>query len=214
MRNLVLAITTMFILNVVVAQQKTELNLPKRNTLYFEVFGQGLYNSFAFDRLYKIDKKIKTSFTAGLTIIPSNELFVLALPLSYNFIFGKNNHHLELGFGITPMLLRSTYNAETSFTDISGTSYNEKFIGHSTNYYLYPTPKIGYRFQKANGGFFFRITLTPPIAGINKEGTIKGGSTNYSHNNNKVEYFKSAAIYDGYKIFPWAGISFGYTLMK
>ena len=67
----------------------------KRNSIYFEAFGQGLYNSFSFDRLYNTDKKVKTSFSSGLTIIPHPELFVLGVPISYNFIFGQKNNHLE-----------------------------------------------------------------------------------------------------------------------
>jgi len=80
--------------------------IVKRNTFYFEAFGQGLYDSFSYDRLYRTSKKIKTSITAGLTLIPTKELFVLGAPISYNFLFGQKNHHLELGVGFTVLRIK------------------------------------------------------------------------------------------------------------
>ncbi|MDI1354965.1 MAG: hypothetical protein PSX36_08605 [bacterium] len=184
----------------------------KRNSIYFEVFGQGLYNSFSFDRLYNIDKKIKTSFTAGLTIIPHPELFVLAAPISYNFIFGQKNHHVEFGIGFTAMYLRQgRISASEGYIDNNGILQTNDFVGHSNDFYSFFTPKVGYRFQKSAGGIFFRATLTPPIAGVNKIGGVKGGK--YNSDWSYTEYFTGAAFF-GYRAFPWAGLSIGWTLKK
>ncbi len=193
-------------------QAESKAVLPKRNTVYFEVFGQGLYNSFSYDRLYRLDKKVKTSFTAGLTLIPARELFVLGAPVSYNFIFGQKNHHLELGLGFTLMYLREgRVNASEGYTDQNGVNQTYNYLGHSNNFYSFFTPKIGYRFQKPTGGFFMRVALTPPIAGINRLGGMKGGKYD-TGDWTETQYFSSAAFFESYKIFPWAGISFGYTL--
>jgi hypothetical protein len=184
----------------------------KRNSIYFEAFGQGLYNSFSFDRLYNVEKKIKTSFSAGLTYVPLPELFVLAAPFSYNYIVGQKNHHLELGVGFTAMYLRQgRINASEEYTDNNGLSHTNNFMGHSTDFYTYFTPKIGYRFQKPGGGLFVRATLTPPIAGINRIGSLKGGNTTSDWSS--TEYFTSAAFF-GYRVYPWAGASIGWTLKK
>lgn len=192
------------------SQSEGEIDI-KRNSIYVEAFGQGLYNSFSFDRIYSLDKKIKTSFTAGITLIPSLELAVLALPISYNYLFGQNNHHLELGIGITPMYLRSgNIQASIGYYDENGESQSEEFIGHSTDFYSYFTPKIGYRFQKSDGGIFMRATFTPPVAGYNRIGSIKGGEIKSGFKGYN-EVFSSAAFFGG-KVFPWAGISVGWTM--
>jgi len=184
----------------------------KRNSIYFEAFGQGLYNSFSFDRLYHVDKKIKTSISVGLTIIPHPELFVLGAPVSYNFLFGQKNHHLELGIGFTAMYLRKgRISASEGYVDNNGTLQTNNFVGHSNDFYSFFTPKIGYRFQKPTGGIFFRATLTPPIAGINKIGGVKGGK--YNSDRSYTEYFTRAAFF-GYRAFPWAGLSIGWTMKK
>ena len=184
--------------------------IVKRNTVYFEAFGQGLYNSFSYDRLYRTDKKIKTSITAGLTLIPTKELFVLGAPISYNFLFGQKNHHLELGVGFTILRINmGKIDYTESYPNNQGVEVTNTFIGSETDYYSYFTPKIGYRFQKPNGGMFFRVTLTPPVAGINRIGSINE-SKYYHHVSN--QYFYSAPFFEPYKIYPWAGLSIGYTL--
>ena len=207
-------IQTIVFLSPIIAfgQENVKATELKRNSIYLEAFGQGLYNSFSFDRLYNVDKKIKTSFSAGLTIIPVPELFVLGVPVSYNYLFGKKNHHLELGFGFTAMYLRQgRIIAAEGYIDNNGLSQTNNFVGHSNEFYSFFTPKIGYRFQKPSGGLFLRLTLTPPIAGINKIGDVKGGK--YNSGWTYTEYFTSAAFF-GYRVFPWAGFSIGWTLKK
>lgn len=190
---------------------QTEANLTiKRNTIYIEAFGQGLYNSLSFDRLLTVDKKVNRSFSGGLTLIPSGGLTVLALPVSYNFIFGQKNHHLELGIGFTPMYLREgKIDASRSFYDENGGLQTESYIGHANNFYSYFTPKIGYRYQQSDGGLFLRVTLTPPVAGFNRLGPTKGGKTTSGFGAYN-EVFSSAAFFDS-RVFPWAGFSVGWT---
>lgn len=184
----------------------------KRNSIYGEVFGQGLYNSISFDRLYHTERKVKTSLSAGITFLPLSYMVAVATPVSYNYIFGQKNHHLELGLGFTPMYFRSKQiEATDSYSDKNGIIHNESFIGHETDFFSYFTPKIGYRFQKPNGGLFFRATFSPAVAGINKYGSLKGG--NYKLNDSYSEYFSSAAFF-GSPVFPWAGVSIGWTMKK
>jgi hypothetical protein len=181
----------------------------KRTTVYFEAFGQGLYNTIGVDRLYHTERRIKTSFSKGITIIPHPELFVLGIPFSYNFIFGQKNHHLETGLGFTVMYLRSgRISASESYYDDNGNWQNHHYIGHQSYWYSYFTPRLSYRYQKPEGGFFWRLSFTPPIAGINHVGSIKGG---YFGSFSYTEYFRSAAFF-GSRIYPWGGISIGYTL--
>ena len=211
--NKIIILTIVFLSPIILFGQEIDnISKIKRNSIYFEAFGQGLYNSFSFDRLYNVDKKIKTSFSAGLTIIPHPELFVLGVPVSYNYLFGQKNHHLELGIGFTAMYLRQgRIIASEGYIDNNGLPQTNNFEGYSNDFYSFFTPKIGYRFQKTNGGLFLRLTLTPPIAGINKIGDLKGGK--YSSGWTNIEYFKSAAFFNS-PAFPWAGISIGWTIRK
>jgi len=190
-----------------------ETNDVKRNTIYFELLGQGIYDSFTFDRLYNTDKKVRTSFSAGLTFNPDPKEFAIGTPISYNWIFGQKKHHLELGIGLTAMYVRrGKINVHEYLIDENSEVIQiHDFTGHHNDFYLYPTPKIGYRYQKQNGGFFWRATFTPPVAGISSIGGIQGyqnftdirQTTTFTDNIN-FETFIS----------PWIGISFGWTLLK
>jgi hypothetical protein len=213
MKKIIIQAIVFFIPMTSFGQENVKTSEIYRNSIYFEAFGQGLYNSLSFDRLFNTDKKIKTSISAGLTIIPHPELFVIATPVSYNYLFGQKNHHLELGLGITAMYLRQgRIRVSESVTDINGITQTNEFVGHKNNVYTYFTPKIGYRFQKNSGGLFLRLTLTPSIAGINSIGGTQGGKL--IKQDREIQYFKSAAFFESYKIFPWAGISIGCTLKK
>jgi hypothetical protein len=179
----------------------------KRNTIYTEYCGQGFWNSLSFDRLYRTNKKIKTSITAGVTLLPMYKkwnMFIIAVPVSYNWIFGKKNNHLELGTGLT------------YFSETSKTQYSDIALIRVTNSYLYFTPKIGYRFQKQDGGFFFRFTLTPSVGLIDNFGVLKHGQTIYSKGYTYYPPYASgpfAGAGIGWRsITPWAGFSFGYTI--
>jgi len=185
----------------------------KRNSVYLEAFGQGMYNSLSFDRLYHTDKKIKTSFSAGLTSLLIPELFVLAAPVSYNLLFGEKNHHLELGLGFTIMSFESrTIEAHASYIGYNNTPMEDPYTGYSYDFYTYFTPKVGYRFQKPGGGIFFRATLTPAIAGINRLGNTKGGNHDVVQPH-RMEYFSRTVLFD-HPVLPWVGISIGWTFKK
>jgi hypothetical protein len=110
----------------------------------------------------------------------------LGIPVSYNWLLGKKSHHFELGIGLTSLLVNPNSNV-------------------GTDSYTYMTPKIGYRFQRPNGGLFFRATVTPMIAILNVS-SIK-------YNNETYRQFSTlnnvAGL--GYAAFPWPGLSMGYT---
>jgi hypothetical protein len=177
----------------------------KRNTVYGEIFGQGLYNSISFDRLYRIDKKVKSSFTAGFSLFPSDNLFVFGLPISYNLLVGKKNHFMELGLGFTAMCEKIDVSVG-DYNSVTNQTTNRDFF-HIVNFYTYFTPKVGYRYQRAKGGLYFRATFAPFFAGINNIGSItKRGIGKYS----RYEYFDNAVGF-GRPIFPWVGVGIGYT---
>jgi hypothetical protein len=172
-----LLILTLFLGQIMLhGQTDSSTVLPKRNTIYVEVLGQGILNSLSFDRLYRVDHRVKTSFTAGVMLDPTNSR--MAIPISYNWLFGQKKSHLELGVGLT--------------------YWREVYLGGPDNY-VYFTPKLGYRFQQPNGGVFFRVTFTPTVG--------LAQTLEYTWRN----VFQSPF---GERLFPWGGISLGYTLKQ
>jgi hypothetical protein len=96
-------------------------------------------------------------------------------------------------------------------TNAQGEEITQSALGSSTNYFLFLTPKIGYRFQQLDGGFFGRLTLTPPVGLISYYGPFQAyNNPNFNSGGEYILLFQEAAFFPTI-IFPWAGISFGYT---
>lgn len=191
MRQILLLSILLSLTNFFRAQEK-QTNFPiEKNTIYAEAFGQGLCWSMNYDRLLNTDKKVFNSFTVGVVYVPKQIQFgdgsYFGVPVSYNWLFGKKSHHLELGVGITGLASKSDYGSTTI-----------------NNFYTYLTPKIGYRFQRPQGGFFLKVTATPMIDLVSFRSQGANGSMRIS------SLFSDVAGL-GYPAFPWPGFSIGYT---
>jgi hypothetical protein len=125
--------------------QKPKISTPKRNTVFVDAGGQSVYTSISFDRLLNVDKKVKRSFTFGFGVLPLKNYSFVCVPMSYNFLFSKNNHHLDVGAGMT--LVSETWN---------DFSYN----------LMYLSPKASYRYQRTSGGPFCKVSFVPVMLGI------------------------------------------------
>lgn len=167
-----------------IEQQPNRTSNPcKLNSIYFEFLGQTIFGSLSYDRLLRENKKIKNSLSVGLGAYFKS----LSLPLSYNILFGKKKHYFETGMGLTMYYYHNSY-----FDKVSGAVDNKE-------YSLWLTPKIGYRFQNNNGGFFYRLNFFPFI-------------TLFKHVSGSNPY----TLYypDADQPWPWLGMSFGYTFKK
>lgn len=125
-------------------------DLPKRNSFYLELGGQGLLNSLWYDRLFRVDKKIKTSLSIGLLIQSRREAgnyFTAGIPFAGNILLGRKSHHLELGIGFTSV------------------------VNSRADFFSYLNPKFGYRFQRPKGGFFFRAGVIPMVYRFDNTGS-------------------------------------------
>jgi hypothetical protein len=185
---------------------------PARNTIYAELLGQSLYYSLNYDRIHLEFDRGKTSYTIGACFLPVTDFYTTAGSGSYNYLLGKRNHYLELGIGLSGMQLVSG-NITSSYTtiDAQGEEITQSALGSSTSYFLFLTPKIGYRFQQLDGGFFGRLTLTPPVGLISYYGPFQAyNNPNFNSGGESLLILKEAAFFPTV-IFPWAGISFGYT---
>lgn len=131
------------------AQRKYNRYSPKKisrvNTLFIEAGGNGVYGSVNYDRVFNFHK-FAASFRVGAGVFPasnaqSNYLYPI-VPLEGNVLFGKKNHFLEAGLGVSSMWVYKSLGQDTS---------KFLFLGFA---------RIGYRMQKDNG-MFLRIGFTP-----------------------------------------------------
>ena len=126
------------------ANIKTVTDRPPQ-AVYFGIGGSGPIFSVNYDR--RFGKKLNgVGFTAGLGFFGATGGSIFSVPASINYLFGKQNHFLELAAGAT--LVIGTSN---DFIDGNSTS-GSAIIGHVN---------LGYRYQPATGGFFARTGVSP-----------------------------------------------------
>lgn len=189
---------------------KTLDTIPRRNTIYADIGGQaGLY-SLNYDILFRMKKKVKHSFSSGLEIIPVDKYYkVVIAPVSYNFLLGKKNHHLELGLGFTFFFSRYTAPPHSYYYYTNSNST----YGHEVDYILFGSLRIGYRYQKYTSKLFFRIYLSPLTNIVEYFGDIKfKNESQFNQRSSGLTYFDTWGWdYLGGHVLPWAGISIGYS---
>ena len=176
---------------------KDNLISIKKNSLYLELGGSGALYSVNYDRIMKKMKKSMTSFSIGCTywgkIDYSDGRTDIGIPVSYNYLIGKKNNHLELGLGLTLLYFKIFDNY---------LNVKEEQKGISPIFSL----KFGYRYQKPTGGIFYRATFTPILYAFSYNKTI----TTYTNNDARIIEYST----ENQGFLPWAGISIGYTLKK
>lgn len=144
------------------AQSKVE-TFTAKNAVYLDLGGNAGQYAFTYGRLIYQKSALKVMVSVGFSLwadhVEGSIVFNPAVPLEVSGFIGSANHHLELGLGVTPHLATSLYfNSETL-------ELEDKVVFGS----LIPL-RIGYRYQKPGGGFFFRVGYTPffkvPTGGI------------------------------------------------
>lgn len=134
-----------FYLIVIFAIFQSSLKAQHGQAVYAELLGNGLIFSFNYD----------TRFTAapngiggriGLGYVGSpKEGGVALIPFQLNWLLGRNDRYFELGIGAT-------------IVTGSRTIFDENFN------HVVGTMTFGYRHQPADGGFMWKIALTPVLA--------------------------------------------------
>jgi hypothetical protein len=113
--------------------------------IYFGIGGSGPIFSVNYDS--RFGKRLNgAGFTAGLGFFGVTGATLFSIPVSVNYLFGKQNHFLELAAGAT-FATGSSYD----FVD-NGSSSASTVFGHIN---------LGYRYQPAIGGFFARTGVSP-----------------------------------------------------
>ena len=168
----------------VIAQQ-VEQPLQK-NTLFLELGGNGMFYSLNYDRILLDRSPWKLSGRMGGMYFPGlgeANRHLIGLPLEISYLRGKNNHHLEIGFGFTPIY--DTYPG----INYQGEDYQRQDLA------VMGVARIGYRYQKREGGLFFKTGFTPLLGTVyNLRERAQGRAERFSY--------------------PLVGLAFGYTLKK
>ena len=120
------------------------------NSLYLEVGGSGGLYSLNYDRMFtpNIGGRIGFSyfsFSSDNFFFPSVTMYMF--PISLNYLAGEGSSKFELGAGVTIV---------TGTADWFGVKGSGSAIAGIFN--------IGYRYQPPEGGFLFRIGLTPIVS--------------------------------------------------
>ena len=122
----------------------------KRNTIFIELLGNGGFYSLNYDRILISKEKWKLAGRAGVSYFNFFDDFntqYYAIPLEVSYLVGKGNHYLETGLGITPF-----YKFGEGI---------EEFNHEQKTLFITSTARIGYRYQRKDGGFFFKAGWTP-----------------------------------------------------
>lgn len=157
MRKVFLTLTLSLCIGVLLAQKDTvrlrEIYRDQKNVItdrppqaiYFLIGGSGPILSVNYDRRFL--KKVNGSgFSVGLGFFGESGISIFSVPVSINYLLGRNSHFFELAGGTT--FVSATV---TDFFD-NGSSSGSGFIFHLN---------AGYRYQPTRGGFFFRGGISP-----------------------------------------------------
>ena len=142
------AVLSVILINVVLSQDSS--HVVSRNILYLELAGAGGYGSVNYEVDLFLKKYFKVGLRGGISTCHLRDYTNtfnpdVIVPLSIVFLYG-NNHNLELGAG-------QTISSIPSFNQV------DFYPKRKTN--LSTTATVGYRYQKKNGGFMYRVSFTP-----------------------------------------------------
>ena len=117
--------------------------LSKKNAVYLELLGQGLLYSVNYDRILLVGNKLALSGRVGLSYYPDTGFFdtnTIAIPIEFNLLVGKGLTYFEFGLGGTYM------------QGLDKSSFSKSLLA---------SLRLGYRYQKDDGGLMCRIGFTP-----------------------------------------------------
>lgn len=143
------------------AQAESE-TFTAKNAIYLDLGGNAGQYAFTYGKLFYQKGALKMMGSVGFSLwadrVEGSTVFNPAIPLEISGLLGRGKHHLELAIGATPHLATGLdINPETL-------ELEDKVVFDS----LIPL-RIGYRYQKPEGGFFFRVGYTPffkvPVGG-------------------------------------------------
>ncbi|MVZ60413.1 hypothetical protein [Sphingobacterium humi] len=117
--------------------------------VFFEVLGTGLAYSFNYDTRFQ-NRRDGIGGRVGISYYSMDGVSLFTLPVSLNYLLGKNGHYFEMGAGATYV------NANEEGVEEGG----DVFIVESGSTVV-GNMVFGYRKQPVDGGFLFRAGFAP-----------------------------------------------------
>jgi hypothetical protein len=115
----------------------------KKNTIYFELLGNGGVYSVNYDRLLSPSMSLRF----GVSYLPTgNDISTITIPIMFNFLAGGGNSKFEVGVGIMVFSVNNWFLSLPHGSPSSGVAL---------------TGFVGYRYQSNSSGSFYRIGVTP-----------------------------------------------------
>jgi len=155
--------------NFCIAQEDIKQDVTKnfkdnlQHSLFLEILGSSFqFYNITYDCSYKISQKRKITVGLGGRVSSNYNHSSFGMTPQFNYLNGEK-HHLELGVGL-------------------GYNWEKYKRSGETDSHVHIPIRIGYRYQKSEGGFFWKIAFVP---------------TFFSELN--------------FRILPWAGVAFGFT---
>ncbi|RZS96409.1 hypothetical protein [Cecembia calidifontis] len=148
---LLILLFTCGVINQVSAQEKADV-ITAKNSIYAELGGNGFLYSINYSRIFNQKGAYKFSGSAGFSYVKqvTTTHWTPLIPIEASVLLGKTSHHLELGTGT------SLFTAQSISLDNETNTLQENVSFNSLIFF-----RLGYRYQKPEGGFFFRIGYTP-----------------------------------------------------
>lgn len=131
-------------------------NRYTKNSIYFEVLGQGILYSVNYEHRFTQKMSFRIGYTSWrINLLPiiffvDGFLDVRGFPIMMSYLSGDGNNHLEFGIGIVGTKMKGKGEDIFFGTEIEGE--NTLILGTGT---------LGYRYQPSSNGLLFKIGLTP-----------------------------------------------------
>ncbi|AHM59551.1 hypothetical protein D770_06440 [Flammeovirgaceae bacterium 311] len=137
--------------------QKEATPVTATNAVYLELLGNGVYYSINYERMFFQKGIIRAAARVGVGALPwrmgSGSYLKAAIPVELIGLLGKSKHFLEAGVGYTPFLV--------PWSGSVGSAIDDEFKSYIIRSRI--PFRIGYRYQKPAGGFFFRAAYMPTL---------------------------------------------------
>lgn len=157
MKLKLLSIFLLFGLKSIAQDQSSFINEIKKNSLYFELLGNGVAYSINYDRIIPISDQLKLAPRVGFEFLPRKNEYdqkygKISIPLELNLLWRKqkeSKNFVEAGLGLSLFSLIKGYNLN-QFNERTDTQYQMAKI---------TTIRLGYRHQKPQGGLMYRAGI-------------------------------------------------------
>jgi hypothetical protein len=149
-------LTMLLLLGSVAGKARAQEEAPPMHpgAVYFELLGPGFLYSLNYDHRISPHMSIRAGFSRWsiepFFLFSTGEFRFTGFPILVNYLSGEGSSHLDAGIGIMPCFLE--FDGEEVFFQSNHKGSASVVLGIGN---------LGYRYQQRDGGFVFRIGLTP-----------------------------------------------------